>query len=400
MMAGATALAHGPGKASSRAMLLDPIPLAQDLIRRRSVTPADDGALDVLSAALEPLGFVCRRYRFGAVDNLHAQLGDGAPHLVYCGHTDVVPVGDAAAWSVDPFAAEVRDGFLWGRGAADMKGGIAAFVAAVADHLARRGPPNGAISLIITGDEEGPAIDGIKALLPALAANGVRFTHGLGGEPTSARRLGDVVKNGRRGSLNAVINVRGRQGHVAYPAEALNPIPPLLALLTNLAARRLDDGAPGFPPSNLEVTTVDVGNAPHNVIPAQAGAKLNIRFNTAHIGADLAAWIEAEAARVAAATGTTIDAKIAITGDPFFTPAGAWTDLVAAAVAAETGLAPALTTDGGTSDCRFLKNYAPCVEFGLVNATIHQIDERAAIADIQALARIYAGVLDRVFAPQ
>jgi succinyl-diaminopimelate desuccinylase len=380
-------------------MTFDPIPLAQDLIRRRSVTPADDGALDVLTAALEPLGFVCRRYRFGEVDNLHAQLGAGAPHLVYCGHTDVVPVGDAKAWTAEPFGAELRDGFLWGRGAADMKGGIAAFVAAIADYLTRRGRPPGAISLIITGDEEGPAVHGIKALLPTLAEAGVRFTHGLGGEPTSARRLGDVVKNGRRGSLNAVIEVRGRQGHVAYPAEALNPIAPLLQLLTALTSRRLDDGAPGFPPSNLEVTTIDVGNGPHNVIPALATAKLNIRFNTAHRGADLSAWIAAECARVADVSGAQIEAKIAVTGDPFFTAAGDWTDLVGAAVAAETGAQPALTTDGGTSDCRFLKDYAPCVEFGLVNATIHQVDERAAVDDVRALARIYAGVLDRLFHP-
>jgi succinyl-diaminopimelate desuccinylase len=380
-------------------MTFDPIPLAQDLIRRRSVTPADDGALDVLTAALEPLGFVCRRYRFGEVDNLHAQLGAGAPHLVYCGHTDVVPVGDAKAWTAEPFGAELRDGFLWGRGAADMKGGLAAFVAAIADHLTRRGRPHGAISLIITGDEEGPAVHGIKALLPTLAEAGVRFTHGLGGEPTSARQLGDVVKNGRRGSLNAVIEVRGRQGHVAYPAKALNPIAPLLQLLTALTSRRLDDGAPGFPPSNLEVTTIDVGNGPHNVIPALATAKLNIRFNTAHRGADLSAWIAAECARMADASGAQIEAKIAVTGDPFFTAAGDWTDLVGAAVAAETGAQPALTTDGGTSDCRFLKDYAPCVEFGLVNATIHQVDERAAVDDIRALARIYAGVLDRLFHP-
>jgi succinyl-diaminopimelate desuccinylase len=380
-------------------MTLDPIALAQNLIRRRSVTPADDGALDVLSAALEPLGFACRRYRFGAVDNLHAQLGDGAPHLVYCGHTDVVPVGDAAAWTIDPFAGEIRDGFLWGRGAADMKGGIAAFVAGISAFLARHGRPRGAISLIITGDEEGPAIDGIKALLPELAKDGVRFTHGLGGEPTSAQRLGDVVKNGRRGSLNAVIHARGRQGHAAYPADALNPIPALMALLTTLKARTLDNGAPGFPPSNLEVTTIDVGNVAHNVIPAAASAKLNIRFNTAHSGAALSAWIAAEAARFSAETGVQLDAKITVTGDPFFTQPGSWTQTVAAAIAAETGLAPALTTDGGTSDCRFLKDYVDCVEFGLVNATIHQVDERAAVADIVALSRIYADVLGRVFHP-
>jgi succinyl-diaminopimelate desuccinylase len=378
-------------------MSLDPIALAQDLIRRRSVTPVDDGALEVLSAALEPLGFVCRRYRFGEVDNLHAQLGEGAPHLVYCGHTDVVPVGDAAAWTVDPFAGEIRDGFLWGRGAADMKGGIAAFVAGVSAYLANHSRPAGAISLIITGDEEGPAIDGVKALLPVLAEAGVRFTHGLGGEPTSAQRLGDVVKNGRRGSLNAVITARGRQGHVAYPADAQNPIPALMALLTGLKARRLDDGAPGFPPSNLEVTTLDVGNAPHNVIPATATAKLNIRFNTAHSGAALSAWIAAEAARLSSETGIGLDAKIAVTGDPFFTNPGAWTQIVADAVTEETGAAPALTTDGGTSDCRFLKDYVDCVEFGLVNASIHQVNERASVEDIIRLSRIYANVLTRLF---
>jgi succinyl-diaminopimelate desuccinylase len=370
--------------------LTDPIPLARALIRRRSITPADGGALDVLGAALAALGFRCRRMPFEDVDNLFATRGEGRPHLVYCGHTDVVPPGDEAAWRFDPFAAEIAEGALWGRGAADMKSGVAAFVAAIARSTPWR---RGALSLLITGDEEGPAQAGVKAMLPVLAAEGVRFDHGLGGEPTSAVRLGDVVKVGRRGSLNGVVTAAGRQGHVAYPQDADNPIPVLLAFLHALQARNLDQGYPDFEPSNLEVTSIDVGNPAHNVIPARAQAKFNIRFNPNHTGASLCAWLEGVRAAAAAARSVELDLRLAVTGEPFHTPPGPWSDLVARAVEAETGLAPALTTGGGTSDCRFLKDHAPCVEFGLLNATIHQVNEHAPLSDIEALASIYARIL-------
>ncbi|NWG52357.1 MAG: succinyl-diaminopimelate desuccinylase [Hydrogenophilaceae bacterium] len=379
-------------------MDVDPIPLAQALIRCASVTPADAGAQDVLAAALERLGFAITRRRFGEVDNLFAKIGDGRPHLLFAGHTDVVPVGDAGAWSVDPFAAEVRDGMLMGRGAADMKAAIAAMVAGVETHLSVHGTPKGAISFLITGDEEGPAIDGTVKMLTELAAQGERFDHCLVGEPTAVSRVADTLKNGRRGSLNAVITVEGVQGHVAYPADSKNPVGALLDLLAALRARRLDDGAPGFQPSNLEVTTIDVGNAAHNVIPARASAKLNIRFNTAHDGQDLKRWIEHEAARVAGAHGVTIETKIAVTGRAFYTEPERFIALVAGAAAAVTGYPAQLSTSGGTSDARYIKDYCPCAEIGLSNATAHKVDERAPVEEVRTLARIYARVLAEYFA--
>lgn len=377
---------------------VDPIPLAQALMRCASVTPVDAGAQDVLAAALERLGFAVTRRRFGEVDNLFAKLGAGAPHLLFAGHTDVVPVGDAVAWSVDPFAAEVRDGMLIGRGAADMKASIAAMVAGVEAHLAAHGPPRGAISFLITGDEEGPAIDGTVKMLAELAAQGERFDHCLVGEPTAVSRVADTLKNGRRGSLNAVIAVEGVQGHVAYPADSKNPVGALLDLLDVLRARRLDDGAPGFQPSNLEVTTIDVGNTAHNVIPAKASAKLNIRFNTAHDGQDLKRWIEQEAARTASAHSVRIETKIAVTGRAFYTEPERFIGLVAAAAEAITGYPAQLSTSGGTSDARYIKDYCPCAEIGLSNATAHKVDERVPVEEVRTLARIYARVLKEYFA--
>ena len=377
----------------------DPVGLTRDLIRIPSVTPADLGALDLVQQALEQLGFACRRYRFGAVDNLYARLGTQGPNLCFAGHTDVVPVGDEGAWSCGPFEAKLRDGMLVGRGAADMKGAIAAFIAAVAGHLAEHGPPSGSLSFLITGDEEGPAIDGTRKLLAAISAEGEVLDHCLVGEPTNPEALGDMIKNGRRGSLNCTVTATGRQGHVAYPDRAANPVRPLTAFLQAVQTHVLDHGAPGFQPSNLEVVTVDVGNPATNVIPARAAARLNIRFNTAHTGASLAAWLETERARAAAGFGGSLDLDIQVSGEAFFTEPGAFTTLVQDACEAVTGRRPALSTTGGTSDARFIKDHCPVCEFGLVGATMHQVDEQVAVADIVTLTAIYrrliAGYFDR-----
>jgi succinyl-diaminopimelate desuccinylase len=369
----------------------DPVPLAKALMRCASVTPRDAGAFDVLAGALEPLGFAVRRMTFGDVDNLFATRGARGPHLCLAGHTDVVPPGDLAAWSVDPFAAEERDGWLIGRGAADMKAAIAAMVCAAAE--APRDDIR--LSFLITGDEEGPGIDGTKRALGVLESEGVRFDHCLIGEPTSETHVGDVVKNGRRGSVNAVIAVEGRQGHVAYPEQHNNPVAALLDMLAALRARRLDDGAPGFDPSNLVVTSVDVGNSAHNVVPARADAKLNIRFNTAHRGGDLKSWIEASVADIAQKRGVGAEARVAVTGEPFLTPSGPFTDFVCGCVTDAVARAPKLSTSGGTSDARFIKDHCPVVELGLQNATAHMVDEKVRVDDVRALARVYAAILAR-----
>jgi succinyl-diaminopimelate desuccinylase len=371
--------------------------LAQGLIRCPSVTPTDAGALDLLGGELRGLGFEVRRYRFGDVDNLYARWGaKGGRNLCFAGHTDVVPVGDAGAWTVDPFAAVVREGWLIGRGAADMKAAIAAWVAAVADVLATT-TPDGALSFLITGDEEGPAIHGTKPLLEAIHAEGERLSQCVVGEPTSEVRVGDTLKNGRRGSLNIRLTAHGKQGHAAYPEKSANPVPVLLTVLERLRSRRLDDGAPGFQPSNLEITSIDVGNPTHNVIPASATARLNIRFNTAHSGAALEAWVRETVASVVA-PGVTVVADLRTTGEPFYCPPDAFTALTLAAVEAETGAAPVLSTSGGTSDARFIHRYCPVIELGLQNETAHKVDERVATADIAALARVYRRVLGAYFA--
>lgn len=375
----------------------DPIPLARKLIQAPSVTPTDAGALDVLGGALEALGFKVTRYPFDEVENLYARLGDEGPVFCFAGHTDVVPPGPEASWTHAPFDAALDDGVLWGRGASDMKGAIAAMVAGVAAFLKSEGQPKGSIAFLITGDEEGPAVNGTKKLLEAITEAGETLDHCLVGEPTNPARLGDTIKVGRRGSLNGVITVKGRQGHVAYPEKAENPIPPLLDLLDVLTARTLDTGAPHFQPSNLEVTTIDVGNAPHNVIPGEATAKFNIRFNTNHVGDDLKRWIEDEAAGIHKKHGIKIELDLKVTGEAFLTPDGPFTGLVRDAVAAGTGREPALTTGGGTSDARFIKNYCPVAEFGLVGATMHQVDERVDAGDVTALAKIYAEILTRYF---
>lgn len=369
-------------------MSLDPVDCAQRLIACASVTPADAGAQGVLAAVLEAQGFAVHRFAAGApphgpVDNLVAVRGAGAPHFAFAGHTDVVPAG--TGWTGDPFVPAIRGGLLVGRGAVDMKGAIAAFAAAAArvpDH-------GGTLSLLITGDEEGPAVHGTRAIIDWLAAHDLRPDMILVGEPTSQHRLGDMVKIGRRGSINAWVRVRGTQGHVAYPHLADNPVAALVRILSRLQAWRIDAGDRWFQPSNLEVTDIQVGNPAHNVIPAHAEARLNIRFNAQQSGAAL----EAEIRRLAAAEHPGAEVEAVVSGEAFLTAPGPLSTLVADAIAAETGLAPELSTTGGTSDARFLSRLAPTVEFGLPNATMHKLDEAAAVDDIRTLAAIYERVL-------
>jgi succinyl-diaminopimelate desuccinylase len=377
--------------------MIDPVELAQALIRRPSVTPHDAGAMDVVQQALEGLGFHCRRLRFGEIENLYARHGEAGPNLCFAGHTDVVPPGETAAWSSGPFEGELRDGVLYGRGAADMKGGIAAFIAAAGQALAA-GEAKGSLSLLITGDEEGVAVDGTRRVVEALLLDGEKIDHCVVGEPTSAQSLGDMIKIGRRGSLNATITVEGRQGHVAYPHRAVNPVRPLIALLERLQAHRLDDGYPEFQPSNLEVTTIDVGNAATNVIPARASARLNIRFNPAHTATSLRAWLDAEttAAQMAFPAGR-IEMDIQVSGEAFLTEPGPFVQLVSDACREALGREPELSTTGGTSDARFITRLCPVVELGLVGASMHGIDEHAPERDIRDLAGLYRTLIARYF---
>jgi len=375
--------------------IADPLPLAQALMRRPSVTPAEEGALDVAEAALKALGFATRRMKFGQVDNLYARLGTARPNFCFAGHVDVVPPG--AGWASDPFAAEIRDGLLYGRGAADMKTAIAAMIAGTESFLAR-GAPNGSISFLLTCDEEGPGVDGTKAVLEQLASEGEAFDHCLVGEPTSEERVGDTIKNGRRGSLNVVITMEGKQGHVAYPHRARNPVTPLVETCAALKARKLDDGAPGFDPSNLEVTTIDVGNIAHNVIAAKAMAKLNIRFNTNHTAETLMAWIEETARAAAARAGVSVSFSISSQSLAFYTDPGPFTDLLIESVREAFGVTSQLATTGGTSDARYFRLYCPVAELGLRNETAHMVDEHVAVDDIRALARCYDAVLTKYFA--
>jgi len=374
--------------------LTDPIPLAQALMRRPSVTPDEAGVMDLAQRTLEELGFRAKRYKFGLVDNLYARFGDARPNFCFAGHLDVVPPGEG--WVSDPFAAEIRDGFLYGRGATDMKTAIAAMIAATESYL-RGGAPKGSISFLLTCDEEGPAVDGTKRVLEALAAEGEVLDHCLVGEPTSEDRVGDMIKNGRRGSLNVVLTMDGKQGHVAYPHRAHNPVTPLIETLDALKARRLDDGAPGFDPSNLEVTSVDVGNPAHNVIPQRAAAKLNIRFNTNHTAETLLAWIDETANAAAQRAGCTYTRSISSQSLAFYTDPGPFTDLIVASVKDSFGITPTLATTGGTSDARFFRLYCPVAELGLRNETAHMVDENCAIEDVRTLARCYEAVLRRYF---
>jgi succinyl-diaminopimelate desuccinylase len=376
--------------------MIDAVDLTRDLIRRPSVTPADAGAMDVVEQALAGLGFACRRMRFGEIENLYARYGTARPNLCFAGHTDVVPVGDAAAWSKDAFAAEVVDGLLIGRGAVDMKSAIAAFAAACAQAIAA-GHVKGSISFLITGDEEGPAVDGTKKVVDALIAEGEVIDHCVVGEPTSSETFGDMVKVGRRGSINAEIMVEGVQGHVAYPHRAANPMPVLIDILARLQARVLDEGYPEFQPSNLEVTLIDVPNTATNIIPGRGRAVLNIRFNPNHTGASLADWIKAEAqAAVEGFHGkVTVDAQIS--GEAFLTEPGPFTEVVSAAVADIAGKPPELSTSGGTSDARFIRAMCPVVELGLVGKTMHQVDEGAPVEEIRRLQAVYERLIARYF---
>jgi succinyl-diaminopimelate desuccinylase len=371
--------------------IADPVPLLQALIRCASVTPADDGAQDVLAEALAALGFAVHRVNFGTTPNLFATLGEGHPHLCFAGHTDVVPPGEG--WRHAAFGGTVVDRVLYGRGACDMKGAIAAFVAAVAA-VQKDAKPRGRISLLITGDEEGPALDGTVRVLDWLAARGDLPDLCLVGEPTNPARLGEVIKIGRRGSLNAVLTVRGVQGHAAYPQRADNPVHRLIAVLAALTAHRLDEGSAWFEPSGLQVTSVDVGNPASNVIPGQAVARLNIRFNDHHTGAGLDAWLRG----VIAAHAPDFTLEVTVSGEAFLTAPSAFTTALAGAVEHVTGIAPRLDTGGGTSDARFISRYCPVAEFGLVGASMHRIDEHVALADLTALTDIYAALLRAVLA--
>ena len=384
----------------------DALSIARDLIRCPSVTPADAGALGVLETRLRAAGFDVHRVTFsepGAadIDNLYARIGRGAPHLSFAGHTDVVPTGDESAWSHGAFSGDVKDGFLYGRGAVDMKGGIACSVAATLDFLAAHGgrpPGDGSISFIITGDEEAAAVNGTVKLMQWADARGEKFDHCVLGEPSNVETMGDCIKVGRRGSQSGTLIVDGVQGHVAYPHQASNPIPDIAELITALDSEPLDRGSDHFQASNLEFSSVDVGNAAHNVIPAQARARFNIRYNDRHTQESLRALIEE---RVAKASGNRIRARVEwepSNAGVFITQPGPFIDLAVAAIEAVTGRKPDLTTGGGTSDARFITHYCPVIEFGLVSKTMHQIDERAPVADIETLTRIYRGVLERYFA--
>jgi succinyl-diaminopimelate desuccinylase len=390
--------------------VIDPVALTRDLIRRPSVTPADEGAMDVLERALTALGFHCRRMPFGpapdggaagdpgVIENLYARRGSASPNLCFAGHTDVVPTGEASSWSAGPFEAEVRDGILYGRGAVDMKGGIAAWVAAVSRVLAEGEVP-GSLSFLITGDEEGPALHGTKRVVEALMAEGEVIDACVVGEPSSSHALGDMIKVGRRGSLNSWITVRGKQGHVAYPDRAANPAPVLARLLAQLDAHVLDDGYPEFPPSNLEITTIDIGNPATNIIPAEARARLNIRFNPTHTGDDLIAWLNAMAGQAQADSGLQVTLEHLCSGDAFLTERGPFVTGVQDAVEAVTGRRPEASTTGGTSDARFIRLMCPVLELGLVGQTMHQVDERAPVAEIEALAEVYRRVIETFFEP-
>ncbi|MEG3083535.1 succinyl-diaminopimelate desuccinylase [Sphingomonas sp. PB2P12] len=367
---------------------IDPVALAQALIAADSVTPARGTVFDVLEAALVPIGFAVDRFIVGEapdgpVENLLATRGDGPRHLAFAGHVDVVPPGEG--WTGSPWSADIRGGLLYGRGAVDMKGAVAAFVAAASRSDA------GTLSLIITGDEEGPATYGTVALMERMAARGIVPDLCLVGEPTSTARLGDMVKIGRRGSVNIWIDVPGRQGHVAYPHLADNPIPRLIAILAEIEGVVLDEGTDWFQPSNIEITDIAVGNPAHNVIPAKAAARLSIRFNDRHRGSDLIERIRTIAGRHDA--GAIVTGKIS--GEAFLTKPGAFSSLLSDAIHTATGIVPELSTTGGTSDARFLSKLCPVVEFGLINATMHQVDEAVAVEDLLTLTDIYADVIGR-----
>lgn len=377
-------------------MATDPVALLQDLLRCPSVTPNEGGALALLEKLLSANGFECHRLVFSDkdtpdVDNLYARWGKGAPHFSFAGHTDVVPVGDSKGWSFDPFGGEIRNGEVCGRGAADMKGPIACFAAAALDCI--KNNPQGSISFLITGDEEGPSINGTKKVLDWLAARGEKIDFCLVGEPTSSEKLGDMMKIGRRGSLSGFITVKGTQGHVAYPQRADNPVPKLVKLLAALDALELDQGTAHFQPSNLEIVSIDVGNKAENVIPAEAKAVFNVRFNDAFTGARLESLIRA----TLDAQNVPYGMETRLSGESFYTPPGQHSQILQDAIKKVTGVDPDLSTTGGTSDARFIRAHCPVIEFGIVGKTMHKVDERVAVSDMHALTAIYSEVLKSWF---
>ncbi len=370
--------------------MTDPVSLTADLIRCPSVTPEDGGALDLLQDLLETAGFACTRIPRGGVDNLHARYGTRGPVLGFNGHTDVVPVGEG--WTRAPFGGEIADGRIWGRGACDMKSGVAAWVCAAMDFARAHPDPALSLAILVTGDEEGPGTDGTLAILDWMAANGETLDHCIVGEPTCPERMGEMIKIGRRGSMTARIVATGSQGHAAYPHRARNPLPPLVGLLDRLARWRLDEGTARFDPSTLSITTVDTGNPANNVIPGAARATVNIRFNDAHSSGSLTEAIRALAAE-ATVEGVAFDIDVSVSGESFVSEPDAFTELVVASVEAETGATPVLSTSGGTSDARFVRRICPVLEFGLVGQSMHKADEHAAVDDIEALARVYGRII-------
>ena len=378
---------------------IDPFKLTSDLIKCPSVTPEEGGAISLLMKLLTEHGFDCTRIERGGVSNLFARWGTGKNGRTFGfnGHTDVVPVGDVSAWSVDPFGAEVKDGFLYGRGATDMKSGVAAFVAAAIDFTTHT-PPDGSVIITITGDEEGDAVDGTTAILDWMKQHGQTMDHCLVGEPTSPNHMGEMMKIGRRGSLTAFISIQGVQGHSAYPHRANNPVSAMVQLMSALEAVPLDNGTEHFDQSTLAITTIDVGNPATNVIPETCHATVNIRFNDEHSGQSLINWLKSHVDVVANNTNTQIRMNVKISGESFITPPGELSDLISKSVEAELGVKPELSTTGGTSDARFIKNVCPVTEFGLVGKTMHAVDERVEIEHIRQLKRIYSRILQQYFA--
>jgi succinyl-diaminopimelate desuccinylase len=380
----------------------DPLAHAVALIRCPSVTPDQAGALDYMEAQLSKAGFVCRRLRFQGegrpeIDNLYARLGESGPHLCFAGHVDVVPPGDEAAWTAPPFGAEVRNGVIYGRGAADMKGGIAAMMAAVFRYLGAHGSPKGSISFLITADEEGPAVDGTRAAVEWMRASGEKPDHCILGEPTHPNRMGEAIKIGRRGSLNGRLTVRGVQGHVAYPDQTRNPLTGLIAALKRVIDEKLDEGSESFAPSNLEITSIDTGNPAVNVVPAKASAQFNVRFNDRHSAASLSERLRGLIGDSLAHSGLSFDLAFDSNADVFRTEPGPWVGMLIEASREATGLTPELSTSGGTSDARFIKDLCPVAEYGLVNKTIHKIDEMTPLADLETLTEVYRLFLSRYF---
>lgn len=380
-------------------MTTDPVKLTAELIKCPSVTPAEGGALLLLERLLSDAGFSCTRVDRGKVSNLFARWGAGANGRTFGfnGHTDVVPLGNPDDWSVDPFGAEIKDGFMYGRGATDMKSGVAAFAAAAIDFVTDT-PPDGSIVLTITGDEEGPAVDGTVALLDWMNTNNERIDHCLVGEPTCPNKMGEMMKIGRRGSMNIYLTATGVQGHAAYPHRAKNPVPAMAQLMAKLAAHELDQGTEHFDASTLAVVTIDTGNPADNVIPAGCRATVNIRFNDAWTSDQLTDWLESEMQAIAASTDIKFDMRTRVSGESFITPPGELSALIAKAVKAETGVEPEGSTTGGTSDARFMKHHCPVVEFGLVGRTMHEVDERVSVEQIGQLKAIYSRILTDYFA--